>query len=86
MAQRVKHTRKDADVIHQPKGFQVHAGNETGYDHSSTAPILLEQIMDQIVWYATKSKIDSYYLLRHFQFTREEIEGYFNRLGKHIHD
>ena len=37
--------------------------------------------MDEIVEQATKIGLDSYTLLKHFQFTEEEIEEYYERLG-----
>lgn len=57
------------------------AGREIGCDYGSSLSILLEKIMDEIVEYATMTGLDSYYLLRHYQFTGKEIEEYFDRFG-----
>ncbi len=51
---------------------------EIGYNYSTHVPIAE---MIEIVYTASRTiGIDSYAVLKHFQFTEEEIESYFQRL------
>jgi hypothetical protein len=85
MGKKIRHTKKDTNILNKQKQvFKEKTGKEIGYDYNFPMPIVLEKIMDEIVGQSTKAGIDSYYLLRHFQFTDEEIEEYFDRLGKDI--
>ena len=49
-------------------------------DYDYPTPITPEKMMDAIVEASTKAGIDSYKALRHFQYTEEEIEAYFNKV------
>ena len=85
MSKKIRHTQWDSSI--PPKRQQVlkaQTNREIGYDYSSHVPILLEKIMDEIVEYATNAGVDSYYLLRHYQFTDDEIKEYFDNLGMDI--
>jgi hypothetical protein len=83
MVKKRKHTQKDTNILKKQKQvFKEKVGKAIGYDYNSPMPIVLEKIMDEIVEQSTKAGIDSYCLLRHFQFTDEEIEEYFDRLGR----
>jgi len=85
MVKKRKHTQKDTNILKkQQQVFKEKVGKAIGNDYNFPMPIVLEKIMDEIVGQSTKAGIDSYYLLRHFQFTDEEIEEYFDRLGKDI--
>jgi hypothetical protein len=69
---------------YQQKALKTKTNKKIGYDYSASVPFFLEKLMDEIVEYATKTGIDSYYLLKHYQFTNEEIEAYFDELGDDI--
>jgi hypothetical protein len=80
MSKKIRLTRKVSSVQkRQTQYLKEQKNKRIGYDCG--CPILLEHIMDEIVEQATKIGLDSYTLLKHFQFTEEEIEEYFERLG-----
>jgi len=68
---------------YQQQALKAKTNKKIGYDYSASAPFL-GKLMDEIVEYATKTGIDSYNLLKHYQFTNEEIEAYFDELGDDI--
>jgi hypothetical protein len=83
MVKKIRHTQKDITILKKQKQLsEEKTGKEIGYNYNFPMPIVLEKIMDEIVEQSTKAGVDSYYLLRHFQFTDEEIAEYFDRLGK----
>jgi hypothetical protein len=83
MSKKVRHFQQDTDNSKKRQRFcKAIADTEIGCDCGSSMPILLEKIMDEIVEYATKTGMDSYFLLKHYQFTNEEIEEYFDRIGR----
>jgi len=85
MSKKIRHTQRDSSIPqNRQRVLKAQTNREMGYDYSSHVPILLEKIMDEIVEFATKTGVDSYYLLRHYQFTDEEIEGYFDELGMDV--
>ncbi len=83
MSKRIRHTQQNCDNPKKRERFcKAIADMEIGYDYVSCMPMLLEKIMDEIVEYATKTGMDSYFLLKHYQFTNKEIEEYFDRIGR----
>ncbi len=83
MSKKIRYSQRDIDNPKRRQRFcKAHSEKLIGHDYGFPVPILLEKIMDEIVEYATKAGIDSYYLLRHYQFSDEEIEGYFESLGR----
>jgi hypothetical protein len=46
--------------------------------------IQVERMIDLVFEASKKARIESYLVLKHFQFTEEEISDYFERLGKRI--
>jgi hypothetical protein len=83
MTKKIKPAKKEIYCLnkYQQHALKTKTNRKIGYDYSASVPIFLEKLMDEIVEYATKAGIDSYYLLRHYQFTNEEIEEYFDKLG-----
>lgn len=83
MSKKVRHTQQDSNnPKKRQRSCKAIADMEIGYDYVSSMPILIEKIMDEIVEYATRTGMDSYFLLKHYQFTNEEIEEYFDRIGR----
>jgi hypothetical protein len=82
MTKKIRLTKKVRVIRKNQNQFAKDKGHEKiGFDYYYPIPIFLEQIMDEIVEQSTKAGLDSYSLLKHFQFSDKEIEEYFDRLG-----
>ena len=86
MSKKIRPAKKEISCLNKylQRALKAKTDRRIGYDYSASVPIFLEKLMDEIVEYATKAGIDSYYLLRHYQFTNKEIEEYFDKLGDDI--
>jgi hypothetical protein len=51
-------------------------------DRDCPTHIPVERMIEIVFEASKKEGMDSYLALKHFQFTEEEIRGYFERLGK----
>jgi Tfp pilus assembly protein PilO len=51
-------------------------------DRDCPTHIPVETMIDIVFETSKKAGLDSYLVLKHFQFTEEEIRDYFERLGK----
>lgn len=64
------------------KNFLKELPIELAQDYPTHIPV--EKMIEIVFEASEKAGIDSYLVLKHFQFTEQEIKDYFEKIGKRI--